>query len=74
MFTQQEKQLHHHQHMNFSELDGKQKSKGSQEMVLGPMLPNALSGHHAGGTGGTHVLIPLKNTSQNTKNLIGKEW
>lgn len=67
MFTQQEKQMHHHQHRNFSELDGKQKSKGSQEMVLDPMLSNVLSGHCAGGTGGTHVLIPMKNTSRNTK-------
>lgn len=55
VFTQQEKQVHHHQ-LLISDLNGKQKSKVRWEMVVDSVLPYSpvFLGHHACGTVGTH--------------------
>lgn len=62
--------MHHHQcwALNFSELDGKQKSKGIEEMVLSPVLPGQppLSGAPCW----WDHRHPLKNTLRNTNGLI----
>lgn len=42
MFTQQQKQVHHHQHLNFSEHDGSRKAKEARRWCWAQSFPHSL--------------------------------